>query len=88
MPSLLGYLDTMEKLKERLQDVETEEHKSTRARLEDPEDLVPPEKRKIIERNEVFVVSVRERMRITEGLCESGSKRLGSVYASSGLCLS
>lgn len=38
--------------------------------------------------DEAFVVSVRERLSVAEGLFETGSERLESVYASSGLRLS
>lgn len=68
--------------------METEDHKRTRTRLQDPEDFIPPYEKKKFERIEPFLDSIKEQIRISEEFFESGSERLGSVYASSGLRLS
>lgn len=87
MPSLLDHLGTIQALKESVQDVETEDHKTIGTRFQDPEDFVPPYQRIGFERVQRFKDAITSRIRTAEELFENGSERLGSVYASSGLRL-
>lgn len=88
MPSLLDHLDTMKTYKDVIQSRETEDHKSVRRRVQDPDDFVPLYQSKAFERDEKFIVERKTVVRTAENFFESGSEQLGSVFASSGLCLS
>ena len=88
MPSLLDHSATVEDWKATIQQFETEDHKTTRSRLRDPEDFVPPYLTKAFQRLETHIVTLKERVQMAEAIFQKGSERLGSVYASSGLRLS
>lgn len=88
MPSRLDHSATVEDWKSTIQLIETEDHKTTRSRLRDPEDFVSPYLTKTFQIREPSIVTLKERVQNAEEIFQKGSERLGSVYASSGLRLS
>lgn len=88
MPSRQDHSATVEDWKSIIQLFETEDHKTTRSRLRDPEDFVPPYLKKEFQTLEPSIVTLKEKVQMAEAIFQKGSERLGSVYASSGLRLS